>query len=78
MLEHLAEIAAVDPAIAGRPTDEVLRLALGRIAEKLPNISAARNAGHRSSRQVEPGGPAVQPRRRTAFPQRLTGKNLKL
>jgi hypothetical protein len=78
VLEDLSKIAAIDPPAAVRATDEVLSLALGRIAEKLPNISAARNAGHRSSRQVEPDGPAVQPRRRTAFLQRLAGKNLKL
>jgi hypothetical protein len=42
VLEHLAEIAAVDPAIAGRGTDEVLSLIRGRLSDALANIFPAR------------------------------------
>jgi hypothetical protein len=46
VLEHLAKIAAIDPAAAARAPDEVLGLALGRIAETPLQISAARDAEH--------------------------------
>jgi hypothetical protein len=47
VLEHLAKIAAIDPASASRAADEMLGFVLGWIAEPLPKISAARNADHR-------------------------------
>jgi hypothetical protein len=37
VLEHLAEIATIDPAIAGRAPNEVLGFVLRRIAEALPD-----------------------------------------
>jgi hypothetical protein len=46
VLEHLAEIAAIDPAIAGRAPDEVLGLALRGIAQKPPQKFATRNVCH--------------------------------
>jgi DNA-directed RNA polymerase subunit F len=46
VLEHLAKIAAVDPAAAGRASDEMLGLTNRRLAELLPQISAARKADH--------------------------------
>ena len=45
MLEHLAKIAAIDPAIAGRAPDEVLGIVLRRVA----------NAPYGTGR-VDPGG----------------------
>jgi hypothetical protein len=36
VLEHLAEIAAIDPAGAGWASDELLGLVLWRIAKRLP------------------------------------------
>jgi hypothetical protein len=41
LLEHLAEIAAIDSAIAGRAPNEVLGFILRRIAEALPDVVAA-------------------------------------
>ena len=38
VLEHGAEITAIDPAIAGRTPDEVLGLAYRRIAEMLAEV----------------------------------------
>jgi hypothetical protein len=46
MLEHLAKITAVNPAIAGRTADEMPGLTNRRLAELLPQISAARKADH--------------------------------
>jgi hypothetical protein len=46
VLENLAKIAAIDPAAAGRATDEMLGLILRRIAEGLSKILAARNVDH--------------------------------
>jgi len=43
MIEDVAEIAAVDPAIARRAPDEVLGLIRRRVAEMLPDIFAARD-----------------------------------
>jgi hypothetical protein len=36
VLEHLAEIAAIDPAIAGRAADEMVGLVCRRVAETHP------------------------------------------
>jgi hypothetical protein len=47
VLEHLAEIAAVDPAAASGAPDEVLGLILRGIAEKLPDVVAAGACGRR-------------------------------
>ena len=46
VLEQLAEITAVNPAIAGRTADEMPGLTNRRLAELLPQISAARKADH--------------------------------
>jgi len=46
VLEHLSKIAAINPAAAGRTADEMLGLALGRIAETLPQILAPRDSDH--------------------------------
>jgi hypothetical protein len=46
VLEHLSKIAAINPAAAGRTADEMLGLALGRIAETLPQIFAPRDSDH--------------------------------
>jgi len=46
VLEHFAEIAAIEPAAAGRTADEVFDLVLRRIAETFPQIFAALNADH--------------------------------
>jgi hypothetical protein len=46
VLEHLAQITAIDPAATGRTADEMLGLTLRRVAEKLPNIFAAWNGNH--------------------------------
>jgi hypothetical protein len=45
-----AQKSAVDPAAAGRTPDEMLDLVLGRIAEALSQVSAARNGNHRADR----------------------------
>ncbi len=42
VLEHLAEIAAIDPAIAGRAADEMVGLVCRRVAETLSDVFAAR------------------------------------
>jgi hypothetical protein len=44
--KNLAKIAAVDPAAAGRATDEMLGLVLGRIADAPPEIFATRKVDH--------------------------------
>jgi hypothetical protein len=41
VLEHLAEIRAIDPATAGRASDEMLGLARRTIADSMPNICRA-------------------------------------
>ena len=46
VLEHLAEIAAINPAVAGRAFDEVLGVVIRRLAEAPTNISTARKADH--------------------------------
>ena len=46
VVEHLAEITAVDPAVAGGAPDEVLGLALRGIAQKPPQKFATRNVCH--------------------------------
>jgi hypothetical protein len=46
VLKDLTKIAAVDPATAGRAPDEVLGLTNRRLAELLPQVSAARKAYH--------------------------------
>jgi hypothetical protein len=46
VLEHLAEITAIDPATAGRTSDEVFGLVRRRVTEPLPQVSAARKADH--------------------------------
>ena len=43
MLEHLAEITAIDPAIAGRTPDKMV--GLGGIAAELTDVLAARDHG---------------------------------
>ena len=47
MLEHLTEIAAVNPATTGRTSDEMLRFILRWIANALAEVFSARNIGHR-------------------------------
>ena len=47
VLEHLAKIAAVVPAAAGRASDEMLRFVLRWIANALAEVFSARNIGHR-------------------------------
>jgi hypothetical protein len=44
VLEHLAEITAIDPAIAGWTSDEVVRFVLCRIADRPAHVLAS---GHR-------------------------------
>jgi hypothetical protein len=46
VLEHLAEITAIDPAVARRASDEVFGLARWRVTEPLPQVSTARKADH--------------------------------
>jgi hypothetical protein len=41
LLEHLAEITAIDPTAAGRAADEMLGDALGRIAHSSPEDGAS-------------------------------------
>jgi hypothetical protein len=43
VLEHLAEIAAIDPATTGRTADEMLCVALGRVAHSSPEDGATVN-----------------------------------
>jgi 7,8-dihydro-6-hydroxymethylpterin-pyrophosphokinase len=43
VLEHLAEITAIDPTAAGRAADEMLGDALGRIAHSSPEDGATGN-----------------------------------
>jgi hypothetical protein len=43
VLEHLAEITAIDPAVARRAPDEVFGLVRRRVAETLPDVFAARD-----------------------------------
>ena len=43
VLEHLAEITAIDPAAAGWASDEILCLALGLMAHSSPEDGAAGN-----------------------------------
>jgi hypothetical protein len=43
VLEHLAEITAIDPAAAGRAPDEMIDLAFGRIAHSSPDDGATGN-----------------------------------
>jgi hypothetical protein len=43
VLEHLAEITAIDPSIAGGAADEMLGLALGRIVHSSPEDDATGN-----------------------------------
>ena len=45
VLEHLAEITAIDPAIAGRTSDEMVGLVLRGIAAELTDVLAARDHG---------------------------------
>ena len=67
VLEHLAEIAAIDPAGAGWASDEMLGLVLWRIAEAFPQIFAALNADHGPApnharyRRPEPSSSTPQP-----------------
>ena len=42
MLEHLTEITAVDPATAGRTSDEMLRFVLRWIANAFAKVFSAR------------------------------------
>ena len=42
VLDHLAEIAAIDPAIAGRAAEEMVGLVCRRVAETLSDVFAAR------------------------------------
>ena len=43
VLEHLAEITAIDPAAAGRAADEMLGVALRRFTHSFPEDGAAGN-----------------------------------
>jgi hypothetical protein len=54
MLEHLAEIAAINPTAAGRAPDEMPCVALGLIAHSSPEDGAAGNIWH--SRTTTVGG----------------------
>jgi hypothetical protein len=49
VLEHLAKITAIDPAIAGRAQDQVFGLVLRRIAEEFTDVFAARDHRVQSS-----------------------------
>ncbi|MGB9000548.1 MAG: hypothetical protein WCC43_15770 [Pseudolabrys sp.] len=42
MLEHLAEITAIDPTAAGRAPNEMLGLIRGRLSDALANVFPAR------------------------------------
>ena len=42
MLEHLAQITAIDPAVASRASDAMLSLVRRRVAETLSDVFAAR------------------------------------
>ena len=48
LLEHLAEIAAIDPAAARLASDEMLRLILGWITNAPAKIFTARDVDHSS------------------------------
>jgi hypothetical protein len=54
VVEHLAEITAIDSSAAGRAADEVLCVALGLIAHSSPEDGAAGNVWH--SRTTTVGG----------------------
>ena len=41
VLEHLAQITAINPAVTGWATDEVVGLTRGWLAETLPDVLAA-------------------------------------
>ena len=43
VLDHLAQIAAVDPTVARRAADEIIGLVLWRIADANAQIFAARD-----------------------------------
>jgi hypothetical protein len=49
MLKHLAKIAAIDPATAGRAPNEVRGFLLRRIGEALPDVVAAGDHRDQSS-----------------------------
>jgi hypothetical protein len=42
VLEHLAEITAIDPTAAGRAPNEMLGLIRGRLSDALANVFPAR------------------------------------
>jgi hypothetical protein len=46
VLEDLAEIAAINPAAAGRTADEMLSFVLRRVAETFPRRFAVREVDH--------------------------------
>jgi hypothetical protein len=46
VLEHLAEIAAIDPAAAGRAFDEMVGFVLPLLADRPPDIGASGNCRH--------------------------------
>jgi hypothetical protein len=49
MLEHLAEITAIDPATARGAPNEMLGLARRPLAKPHPHVLAARNGGHQGA-----------------------------
>ena len=59
MLEHLTEITAVDPATAGRTSDEMLRFVLRRIANALAEVFSARDICHRGPPVKREGYPSA-------------------
>jgi hypothetical protein len=48
VLKHARQIAAIDPAAAGRAADAMLGVALGRITYSSPEDGAAGNASPRN------------------------------
>jgi hypothetical protein len=52
VLEHLAEITAIDPAVAGGAPDEVLGLVVWEIAKRLTDVLPARELCRRLGDEV--------------------------
>jgi hypothetical protein len=57
VLEHLAEITAIDPAATGWTSDEMLRFVLRWSADALAEAFSARNIGHRGPSVKREGYP---------------------
>jgi hypothetical protein len=52
VLEHLAEIAAIDPAAARRAPDVMLGLVLGWLADRPPEIGASWDIAVKAARMA--------------------------